>query len=98
MCQSTNFKEEIQFIRNKFVKADLPLLFINSVIKDFNNQQKIVQQNNEEELIIPSYFFKVEPTFLLLKLPLVKKNEAKSRDFIRKFYKFTNNQFRLAVN
>ena len=60
---STNFKEEIKFIRNKFIKADFPLPFINSVIKDFNNQQKIVQQNNEEELIIPWYFFEVEPTF-----------------------------------
>ena len=55
---SANFKEEIKFIRNKFIKIDFPLPFINSVIKDFNNQQKIVQQNNKEELIIPSYFFK----------------------------------------
>ena len=95
---STNFKEEIKFIRNKFIKADFPLPFINSVIKDFNNQQKIVQQNNEEELIIPSYFFEVQQTFLLLKLPYCEKNEAKSKDFIRKFHKFTNNQFRLAIS
>ena len=37
---STNLKEEIKFIRNKFIKADFPLPFINSVIKDFNNQSK----------------------------------------------------------
>ena len=27
-----------------------------------------------------------------------KKNEAKSKDFIRKLHKFTNNQFRLAIS
>ena len=52
---STNFKEEIKFIRNKFIKADFPLPFINSVIKDFNIQQKIAQQN-EEELSISFVF------------------------------------------
>ena len=31
---STNFKEEIKFIRNKFVNADFPLPFINSVIRE----------------------------------------------------------------
>ena len=57
-----------------------------------------MQQNNEEELIIPSYFFEVEPPFLLLKLPYCEKNETKSKDFIRKLHKFTNNQFRLAIS
>ena len=66
---STNFKEEIKFIRNKFIKAYFLLPFNNSVIKDFNNQEKIVQQNSEEELIIPWYFFEIETVFLLLKLP-----------------------------
>ena len=37
---STNFKEDIKFIWNKFIKTDFPLPFINGVIKDFNNQQK----------------------------------------------------------
>ena len=67
-------------------------------MKDFNNQQKIVQRNNEEEVIILSCFFEVEPTFLLLKLPYCEKNEAKSKYFIRKFHKFTNRQFRLAIS
>ena len=56
---STNFEEELKLIRNKFIKADFPVPFINIVIKDFKNQQTNVQQNNEEELIIPSYFFEV---------------------------------------
>ena len=58
----------------------------------------ILKELNKEELIIPWYIFEVEPTFLLLKLPYCEKNEAKSRDFIRKFHKFTNNQFQLAIS
>ena len=40
---STNFKEEIKFIRNKFIKANFLLPFINSVIKDFKNRQETAQ-------------------------------------------------------
>ena len=39
---ATKFKEEFKFISNKIIKADS--LYINSVIKDFNNQQKMVQK------------------------------------------------------
>ena len=95
---SNNFREEIKFIRNKFIKADFPLSFINSVIKDFSNQQKKRTTKQLRRVISLSYFFEVEPPSLLLKLPYCKKNEAKSKDFIRKFHQFTNNQFRLAVS
>ena len=37
-------------------------------------------------------------TVLLMKLPHCEKNEAKSKDFIRKFHKFSNNQFQLAIS
>ena len=70
---STNFTEEIKFIRDKFIKVDFPQLLINSIIKDFINQLETIQQNNDEELIIPSYFFEVEPPFLSLKLPYCEK-------------------------
>ena len=89
---SSNFKEEIKFIRNKFIKADFPLPLINRVIKDFNNQQKIAQQN-EEELIISCYFFEVEPAFLLLQLPYCEKNEAKSKDFVKNSINLLINKF-----
>ena len=77
-----NFKEKIEFIRSKFLKADFPLPFINSLIKDFINQQETVQQNNKEEFIIP----------------YCKKNEVESKDFIKKFHKITNNQLQLAIS
>ena len=44
----TNFKEEIKFIRNKYIKADFSLPFINSVIKDFKNQKKIAQKTTKK--------------------------------------------------
>ena len=75
----TNFKEDIKFIKNNFIKADFPLPITNSVIKNFINQQATVQQNKEDELIILSYFFEVEPPLLLLKSPYCKKIRAKSR-------------------
>ena len=78
----------IKFIKD-IHKTDFPLPFINSVTKDFFNQQETVQQSNEEELIIRSYFFEVKPPFL----PYCEKYEAKSKDFVRKFHKFTNKQF-----
>ena len=96
---SSNFGEEMKYIKRKFIKADFPLPFVNSVIKEFQTQQEKLQQTNtEKELIIPSNFFEVEPTFLLLKLPYCDTNEAKSKDFIRKFSKFTKNNFKLAIS
>ena len=61
------------------INSDFPLPFINRVIKDFNNQQKIAQQNNKEELTIPSYFFEVQATFLLLKLPYCEKTKLNQK-------------------
>ena len=90
---STIFEEKTEFIRNKLIKASFPLSFIKYVIKDFVTQQEAVQQHNKEELIITSNWFEVEPSFLLLKLPYWEKNEA----FIRKFHRFNNKEFRLAI-
>ena len=39
---STNFKEEVKSIRNKFMKAVFSLPFMNSMIKNFINQQERV--------------------------------------------------------
>ena len=36
--------------------------------------------------------------FELLKLPFCEENELKSKDFIKKFHKFTNNNFRPAIS
>ena len=42
--------------------------------------------------------FEEEKPFILLKLPFCEQNEVKSKDFITKFHKFTNNNIRLAIS
>ena len=91
-------KEEILNIRKKFIKADYPRPFVNSVINQYNNKSKEQQVDNEDDYIIPSYLFEEEKLFVLLKLPFCEQNEVKSKDFIKKFQKFTNNNFRVAIS
>ena len=91
-------KEEIQTIRKKFIKADYPKPFVNSVINQYSNKTKEQQIDNEDHYIIPPYLFEEEKPFILLKLPFCEQNEVKSKDFIKKFHKFTNNNFRLAIS
>ena len=62
-------KEEIQTIRKKFIKADYPRPFVNSVINQYNDKTKEQQIDNEDDYIIPSYLLEDEKTIVLLKLP-----------------------------
>ena len=60
-------KEEIQTIRRKFIKADYPRPFINSVIKQYNNKTKEEQIDNEDDYIIPPDLPEEEKPFISLK-------------------------------
>ena len=91
-------KEEIQTIHKKFIKADYPRPFVNSVINQYKDKTKEQQIDNEDDYIIPPYLFEEEKPFILLKLPFCEQNEVKSKDFIKKFHKFTNNNFRIAIS
>ena len=95
---ASNMKEEIQTIRKRFIKADYPIPFANSVINQYINKSKEQQMDNEDDYFIPPYLFEEENPFILLKLPFCEQNEVKSKDFIKKFHKFTNNNFRLAIS
>ena len=53
-------KEEIQTIRKKFIKADYPRPFVDSVINQYNNKAKEQQIDNEDDYIIPLYLFEEE--------------------------------------
>ena len=86
-------KEEIQTILKKFIKANYSRPFFNSVINQYNNQTKEQQIDSEDDCIIPPNLFEEEKPFILLKLPFCEQNEVKSKDFIKKFRKFTNNSF-----
>ena len=57
-------KEEIQTIRKKFVKADYPRPFINSLINKSNNKTREQQMDNEDDYTIPLYFFEEEKLFV----------------------------------
>ena len=96
--RTSNMKEEIQTIHKKFIKADYPRPFVNSVINQYKDKTKEQQIDNEDDYIIPPYLFEEEKPFILLKLPFCEQNEVKSKDFIKKFHKFTNNNFRLAIS
>ena len=90
-------KEEIQTIRKKFIKPGYPRPYVISVINQYNNETKELQIDNEDDYIISPYLFEEEKPFVLLKLPFCEQTELKSNYFIKKFNKFTNNNFRLVL-
>ena len=95
---ATDFNKEVKNINKKFIKADYPKAFINSVITQFNREEVNKETVEEDEPLIPPDFFEVEKPFQLLYLPYCEKNEAKSKDFIKKFHQFTNNSYRIAIS
>ena len=79
-----------------------PLPFIDNVIRTFK-ERNIVDQNNvagdnDDEPLLPPYFFEVNKSFILLKLPFCQNNEIKSKHFLKKFHDFTKNNFDIAVS
>ena len=95
---ASNMKEEIQTIRKKIIKPGYPRPFVNSVINQYNKKRKEQQIDNQDDYIIPSYLFEEEKPFTLTKLPFCEQTEVKSKDFLKKFHKFTNNKFRLGIS
>ena len=77
---TSNFDEEIPLIKEKFMKADYPLRFINSVVNEFLKGKEC---GNERFIISPSLFQITKPYFEL--------DEIKLKHFLKKFHKFTNN-------
>ena len=85
---SSNFNKEIELIRKKFTHADYPIRFTNSVIKQF--QQRNALQQEEDDMIIPPNLFEEPKSKILIEIPYCEKNEKVSKQFIKKFYEFTN--------
>ena len=48
-------------------------------------------------MIIPSQLFKIPKKILFLQLPFCEANEKRSKSFLNKFYKFTNERFKLII-
>ena len=92
---ASNFEKEIKSIRQIFIKADYPLMFLNSVINQFKNPKK---DEMDESYIIPPELFQEEKPIVMIEIPFCEENEKKSKDFIKKFHKFTNDSFRLIIS
>ena len=62
---SSNFDEEIHLIKEKFMKADYPLPFINSVVNEFQKGKEC----GDESFIIPTSLFEIAKPLIFAKIP-----------------------------
>ena len=67
---SSNFKNKVTLIRNKFKSAGYPMRFVNRVIHEFTT----APSNEDIELIIPPWFFE--------EMPYCLKNENSSKQLV----------------
>ena len=89
-----DFEKEIVQIKKKFLAANFPSRFINSVCNDFLNKEK----NHENiDFIIPPRFFDVKRPVILNEIPYFDNNEIASKQFIKKFNKFTNDKHDIRI-
>ena len=90
---SRNFDKEIPLIKEKFMKADYPLCFINSVVNEFQKGKEC----GDESFIIPTSLLEIAKSFIFIEIPDCELNEIKSKHFLKKFCKFTSNSFRMVI-
>ena len=84
---SPNIDEKILLIKEMFMKADYPFRFINSVLNEFQKGKEC----GDENFIIPTSLFEIAKAFIFVEIPYYELNEIKSKHFLNKFHKFTNN-------
>ena len=70
------------------MKVDYPLRFINSVVNEFQKGKEC----GDESFIIPPSLFEITKHFILAEILYCELNEIKSKHFLKKFHKFTNNR------
>ena len=88
---SSNFEMEIKVIKCKFLNADYPPTFLNSVIHQF-----FIPKNNDLFIIPPALFEESKP-FILVEMAYCEENQNASKHFIKKFETFTNHHYRTAI-
>ena len=91
---SSNFDKEIFQIKNKFLAADYPQKFVESVNRNFEND-KI--ESVEDDYIIPLGFFDIAKPVIIIEVPFCTKNEVSSKEFMRKFHNFAGSKFDLRI-
>ena len=75
------------------MKADYPLRFINRVVNEFQKGKEC----GDESFIIPTNLFEIAKPLIFVEIPYCELNEIKSKHFLKKFHKFTNNSFRMVI-
>ena len=96
-CRSSNFSEEIRFISHKYEKADYPKRFINRVIRQFQDRSNQSNIGDFNDYIVPPNFFDILKSFILIELPFCETNKIKSKHFLKKLHRFTEDRFEVAI-
>ena len=91
---ASTFIEEIPTIEGKFLNADGPPRFVNSVIRQFN---KKCTGNTQDDYIIPPDFFDIPKPLVLAEILDCPRNETLSKCFIKKFHELTNNSYKIRI-
>ena len=91
---STNFGREIYRIKKKFLAADYPQKFVDSVKRNFENGKV---ESVEGYYIIPPGFFDIAKPALIVQIPFCTENEVSSKQCTRMFHKFTGSKFDLRI-
>jgi len=94
---SDDIVKETNLIKQKFINANFPKRFIESVVADFKHKQELNSRKGEDSLIIPPGFFDSKPLVLLVELPYCQLNEKASKTFQKRFEKFTNGKYNVIV-
>ena len=91
---ASTFTDEISRITQKFLSADYPPRFVNSVIKQFNEKYN---GNTQDDYIILPDFFDVPKPLVLAEILYCPRNETLSKLFIKRLHEFTNNSYEIRI-
>ena len=80
ICSTLIFKE-ILLTKGKFMKADYPLRFINSVVNEFQKGKEC----GDESFINSTGLFEIGKPFIFFEIPCCELNKIKSKFFRRNF-------------
>ena len=75
------------------MKSDYPLRFFNSVVNEFQKGKEY----GDESFIFARSLFEITKPFIFVDIPYCELNKIKSKRFLKKFHKFTNNSFRTEI-
>ena len=87
---SSNFDAELVRIRRKVRNAGYPHRFVESVIRDFTNDDQY------DDVLIPPWLFEDRET-KYIRLPFCENNEQLCKSFLHRLTNFTDNKFKFLI-